>query len=79
MMKRLTLLSLLWPLFTFCQHDKHVEDNLTSNHNHLAHMQASRAQVFYIHNLPAPKLMTGIGNFNRHHALLGLVANRGAG
>lgn len=62
MMKRLTLLSLLWPLFTFCQHDKHVEDNLTSNHNHLAHMQASRAQVFYIHNLPAPKLMTGIGN-----------------
>ena len=60
-MKIITLLTVLLPLFSFGQHDKHVED-ATVNHNHLAHMQASRAQVFYIHNLPAPKLMTGIGN-----------------
>ncbi len=60
-MKTLTLLTVFFPLFSFGQHDKHVED-ATVNHNHLAHMQASRAQVFYIHNLPAPKLMTGIGN-----------------
>ncbi len=42
------------------QHDHHVDDTKNS-HNHLAHMQASRAQNFYIHNLPAPKLMTGLG------------------
>ncbi len=29
-------------------------------HNHV-YMQASRAQTFYIHALPPPKLMTGIG------------------
>lgn len=45
---------------TFAQHDHHVDDTKNS-HNHLAHIQASRAQNFYIHNLPAPKLMTGIG------------------
>ena len=48
----------------FAQHDHHVDDNKTTashGHNHLAHMQASRAQNFYIHNLPSPKLMTGIG------------------
>jgi tetratricopeptide (TPR) repeat protein len=61
MKKFLVLPAVLMPLFTFCQHDKHVED-ATVKHGHLAHMQASRAQVFYIHNLPAPKLMTGIGN-----------------
>jgi len=42
------------------QHDHPVEDNKT-NHSHLAHMQAARASTFYIHNLPAPKLMKGIG------------------
>ena len=48
----------------FAQHDHHVEDNKTTEshgHNHLAHIQASRAQNFYIHNLPSPKLMMGIG------------------
>lgn len=45
---------------TYSQHDHHVDDTKNS-HNHLAHMQASRAQNFYIHNLPAPKLMTGLG------------------
>ncbi len=44
----------------FAQHDHHVDDS-KNNHNHLAHIQASRAQNFYIHNLPPPKLMTGIG------------------
>jgi tetratricopeptide (TPR) repeat protein len=44
----------------FAQHDHHVGDT-KNTHNHLAHMHASRAQNFYIHNLPAPKLMTGIG------------------
>jgi tetratricopeptide (TPR) repeat protein len=57
-------------LFAFClltnlvfaQHDHHVDDTKTTgSHNHLAHMQASRKQNFYIHNLPAPKLMIGIG------------------
>lgn len=47
----------------FAQHDHHA-DNTTSGHNHLAHMQASRAQNFYIHNLPPPKLMSGIGLSN---------------
>jgi hypothetical protein len=49
------------PVFVFGQHDHHADDATTS-HNHLAHMQASRAQSFYIHNLPAPALMTGVGN-----------------
>jgi tetratricopeptide (TPR) repeat protein len=44
----------------YSQHDHHVDDTKNS-HNHLAHIQTSRAQNFYIHNLPAPKLMTGIG------------------
>jgi len=62
MKKLLVLPALLSSLFSLCQHDKHVEDNLQHNHNHLAHMQASRAHVFYVHNLPSPKLMKGIGN-----------------
>jgi tetratricopeptide (TPR) repeat protein len=46
----------------FAQHDHSpTGTTTTTSHNHLAHMQASRAQNFYIHNLPAPKLMTGIG------------------
>ncbi|QDK82093.1 tetratricopeptide repeat protein [Spirosoma sp. KCTC 42546] len=57
-------LSFLFCLFTsivsYAQHDHHVDDTKT-NHNHLAHMQASRAQNVYIHNLPPPKLMTGVG------------------
>ena len=48
----------------FAQHDHHVDDTQTTEshgHNHLVHIQSSRAQNFYIHNLPSPKLMTGIG------------------
>lgn len=58
------LVSFIFFIFSSCilfaQHDHHVDD--ATNHSHLAHMQASRAQTFYIHNLPAPKLMTDIGN-----------------
>lgn len=58
----LCLIGAFLPFWGFSQHDHHVDDNTKSNHNHLAHMQASRAQNFYIHQLPAPKLMKGIGN-----------------
>lgn len=57
-----TLVSLL-PLLTMAQHNHQpTAEASTSSHNHLAHMQASRAENFYIHNLPAPKIMTGVGN-----------------
>ncbi len=60
-MKPIALLFCLFiSLVSYAQHDHHVDDNKKS-HDHLAHMQASRAQTFYIHNLPPPKLMTGIG------------------
>lgn len=65
-MKQLLLLSIGFCLALGCyaQHDHPMDDAKTTashGHNHLAHMQASRKQNFYIHNLPAPKLMTGIG------------------
>jgi tetratricopeptide (TPR) repeat protein len=61
-MKKLYLLSsLLFSLLTYAQHDHHHDDN-TTVHNHLAHIQAARSQAFYIHNLPPPKLMDGVGN-----------------
>ncbi|NIJ53836.1 tetratricopeptide repeat protein [Dyadobacter arcticus] len=44
----------------FSQHDHHVDDD-NAGHSHLAHMQASRAKTVYIHNLPPPKLMPGVG------------------
>ncbi len=58
----IAILTVLLPLFTVAQHNHKADDATKSNHNHLAHMQASRAENFYIHNLPAPKLMTGVGN-----------------
>jgi len=62
-MKQIAIfITLLLPAYGFSQHNQHADDTKKSNHNHLAHMQAGRAQIFYIHNLPAPKLMTGIGN-----------------
>jgi tetratricopeptide (TPR) repeat protein len=66
-MKKLFLLLVLnYSIKSFSQHDHHVDDTKTSTtgHNHLQHMQASRKQNFYIHNLPAPKLMKGIGQSN---------------
>src|SRR6185503_5356882 len=58
-MKKIILhLCLLISLPGYAQHH-HQED--TAIHNHLAHIQASRAQTFYIHSLPAPKIMDGIG------------------
>jgi tetratricopeptide (TPR) repeat protein len=58
MKKIILLLSLLIPLLGYTQHH-HQED--TTIHSHLAHIQTSRAQTFYVHNLPAPKIMDGIG------------------
>ncbi len=61
----LLLLTAVQSNVCYAQHDHHVDDTkATASHNHLAHMQASRAQNFYIHNLPAPQLMTGIGQSN---------------
>jgi tetratricopeptide (TPR) repeat protein len=65
-MKKLVFItfSLCLSFGSYAQHDHHTDDTKTTEshgHNHLAHMQASRAQNFYIHNLPSPKLMTGIG------------------
>jgi tetratricopeptide (TPR) repeat protein len=51
---------LLISVVSKAQHSHHV-DASTANHSHLTHMQAARATTFYIHNLPAPKLMKGIG------------------
>ncbi len=64
-MKKITLLLVFGFIcqLAFAQHDHHTDDTKTTEshgHNHLAHIQTSRAQNFYIHNLPAPKLMTGI-------------------
>ena len=58
------VLTALLPLFTFAQHEHKMNDATMGNHNHLAHMQVSRAENFYVHHLPPPKLMTGIGNSN---------------
>lgn len=59
------ILTTLLPFFTLAQHNHQSNDDATkSNHNHLAHMQASRAENFYIHNLPSPKLMKGVGSSN---------------
>ncbi len=58
----LSFLVSLLPLLTMAQHNHQpTAEASTSSHNHLAHMQASRAENFYIHNLPAPKIMTGVG------------------
>ena len=56
------LLFTVFPFLVFAQHEHQMGGDTKINHNHLAHMQASRAENFYIHNLPPPKLMTGIGN-----------------
>ena len=53
----------LLPLTIVAQHEHHKSDGATADsHNHLDHMMASRAEVIYVHNLPPPKLMKGIGN-----------------
>lgn len=61
-MRKVTLLfCLLLSMVSYGQHDHHIQDT-TITHNHLAHIMASRSQTFYIHNLPPPKLMDGIGH-----------------
>ena len=63
MKSTIAILSFFVSFFGYAQHDHH-SDKKETGHNHLAHMQASRAETFYIHNLPPPKLMTGIGSSN---------------
>ena len=48
------VLTALLPLFTFAQHEHKMNDATMGNHNHLAHMQVSRAENFYVHHLPPP-------------------------
>ncbi len=58
-MKILATLSLLFSaLFVFAQHDK--ASNGTTNATQ--HLKDNRKQTVYIHNLPRPKLMAGIGS-----------------
>ena len=59
MKNTLFILFSLVSFYSYAQSDHRVEDK--KGNAHLAHMQASRAQTFYIHNLPPPKLMQGIG------------------
>lgn len=63
-MKYLFLITVaLLPLSIFAQHEHHrPDDSSEGNHNHLAHMMMSRKEIIYVHNLPPPKLMNGIGN-----------------
>ncbi|SRX54425.1 lipopolysaccharide assembly protein LapB [Aequorivita sp. CIP111184] len=63
-MKYLFLITVaLLPLSIFAQHEHHKpDDSSEGNHNHLAHMMMSRKEIIYVHNLPPPKLMNGIGN-----------------
>ena len=63
MKNTISILSFFVSFFCYAQHNHHA-DKKETGHNHLAHMQAARAETFYIHNLPPPKLMTGIGNSN---------------
>ena len=63
-MKFLFILTItLFSLVSFAQHEHHkTNDSSSESHNHLNHMMVSRAEVIYVHNLPPPKLMKGIGN-----------------
>ncbi len=63
-MKYLFLITVaLLPLSIFAQHEHHKpDDSSEGNHNHLAHMMMSRKEIIYVHNLPPPKLMKGVGN-----------------
>lgn len=63
MKNTICFLCFLLSFSSYAQHDHHTE-NIATSHNHLAHMQASRAETFYVHTLPPPKLMQGIGQSN---------------
>ena len=54
---RFLLLILLLPICLHAQHDH----GPTQNASHLNHIMACRQQTVYIHNLPPPTLMDGIG------------------
>ncbi|MFT4031957.1 MAG: tetratricopeptide repeat protein [Siphonobacter sp.] len=41
--------------------DHHDPEGRSFNHDHLSHIQAYRQEAVYVHNLPAPHLLQGIG------------------
>ncbi|SOD78612.1 tetratricopeptide repeat protein [Spirosoma fluviale] len=43
------------------QHDVHDGDSHDLNHSHLAHIQDYRKETVFVHNLPAPERLSGIG------------------
>ena len=43
------------------QHDVHDGDSHDLNHSHLSHIQEYRKETVYVHNLPAPHVLSGIG------------------
>ena len=55
-----SVLLLLLACSSFAQHDNH--HSAAPATNHLSHLQACRGQTVYIHNLPPPILMQGIGS-----------------
>ena len=65
-MKYAVFILMLLPLAALSQrtrqgHDHHAPE--TDNvHNHLDHIQGYRKETAFVHNLPAPKLMEGIGS-----------------
>lgn len=59
-MKIFTLFLTLLAFAAQAQHD-HSDHDKTQTGNHLNHIQACRRETKYIHNLPAPELMNGVG------------------
>lgn len=43
------------------QHDVHDGDSHDLSHNHLDHIQDYRKETVFVHNLPAPEILHGIG------------------
>lgn len=43
------------------QHDVHDGDSHDLGHNHLSHIQDYRKETVYVHNLPPPAVLSGIG------------------
>lgn len=60
MRNNLSLLFLLLAHYSWAQHNGHHATAPATNH--LSHLQACRAETVYIHNLPSPPLMQGIGS-----------------
>ncbi|WP_221393944.1 tetratricopeptide repeat protein [Dyadobacter sp. NIV53] len=59
-MRIFTLFLTLLAFAAHAQHD-HSDHTKTQTGNHLNHIQACRRETKYIHNLPPPELMNGVG------------------